>query len=343
MNIDLVIIVLFLVITLTVGFYCGKGVTTFQDYAIGNRKMDSFIIAVSIIATIYGGRSLLALDAFYQESFYKTFDLIYFVMLFLGSRFIILRMKECTGHLSIAESMGSLYGPTTRMITGIFGIMLSIVMLTPQFKVGLSITETLWPEIEQFSAYSGIILALLVISYTAFGGARAVAITDLYQFFLFGVCFPIMIFICICYAKKPLASWQQLTEIPQLTTKEVFQSTKLLQDTLNAFVYGLCHPFFPAWIQRFYMSSSIQQASKGFYKSTCIQLIFTIVCLTIVMVLHLGNHDIKNNQHIIDYLVKLARFPGIRGIIVTAIMALLMSTADSYLHIASDLQMMYYL
>lgn len=337
MHIDLVIIGIFLILTLAIGLYCSKGIATFQDYAVGNRKMGQFIIAISIIATIYGGRSFLALDDFYQESIYKTLDLIYFIILALVSRCILLRMKAFAGHFSIAESMGSLYGPTVRVITAIFGILLSIAMLAPQFKVSLSITNTLWPDIEGISANSGIILALLVISYTTLGGARAVALTDIYQFFLFGVCFPIMIFICLYYAKKPLASWQQLAELPQLATKEALRLHKLLQDGLYACVYGLCHPFFPAWIQRFYMSSSIQQASKGFYISTFIQVILTIVCLSIVMALHVGNHPIPSNGHVINYLVNLVHFPGIRGIFITAIIALLMSTADSYLHIASVL------
>ena len=70
-NIDLIIVAIFLIITLIVGIYYGRGIITFQDYAVGNRKMSTTVITISLVATIYGGRILnYELRDYYHDGFY---------------------------------------------------------------------------------------------------------------------------------------------------------------------------------------------------------------------------------------------------------------------------------
>lgn len=339
MNIDLIIISIFLVITLAIGLYCGKGITTFQDYAVGNRKIRSTVLAISLVATVYGGRSLTdGLDIDYRYGFYRFMCMIAQIAgFYIASRFIILRMETFIGHLSIAESMGSLYGPTVRMLTGIFCIIFSTFILTSQLQVGLTITKILYPAIEQFSTHSAIILALLVISYATFGGIRAVVLTDVYQFLLFGLCMPILIFVSLYHVNNPLVNWQKLTTIPYFNFNKVFTLHNTLKWISRSFICGFLCIFEPLCIQHFYMAASTQRATKTFYKRIIIGAILNILLLSTAVAVHLGNHTIAPHQHVIDYLMQLANFPGMRGILVTVIIALLMSTADSSLHTAAVL------
>lgn len=55
MNIDLIIVGVFLVITLSVGLYYGRGTNTFKDYAVGSSTMPPWAITVSLIATLSTG------------------------------------------------------------------------------------------------------------------------------------------------------------------------------------------------------------------------------------------------------------------------------------------------
>ncbi|AWN81678.1 hypothetical protein [Candidatus Cardinium hertigii] len=57
-HIDFIIIGLSLIGTLVIGIYYGRGIKTFQEYAVGNRKMATSVIAISLVATIYGGSHL---------------------------------------------------------------------------------------------------------------------------------------------------------------------------------------------------------------------------------------------------------------------------------------------
>ncbi|MDD9140127.1 MAG: hypothetical protein NQ127_04430 [Candidatus Cardinium sp.] len=53
-HIDLMIIGLSLIGTLVIGIYYGRGIKTFQEYAVGSKKMATSVIAISFIATVYG-------------------------------------------------------------------------------------------------------------------------------------------------------------------------------------------------------------------------------------------------------------------------------------------------
>ncbi|MDD9140011.1 MAG: sodium:solute symporter family protein, partial [Candidatus Cardinium sp.] len=335
---DLLIIGIFLFLTLAIGFYYGKGILTFQDYAVGNRKIASTAITLSLLATIYGGRAIYDTLNFYYDKGVSAYirDLFLPVIYFIFSRFVIVRMHEFIGHLSIAESMGSLYGSAVRVITGILGIMVAIVALIVQIRISLEITSLLFPEITEISTYVIILSTLLWIGYTTVGGARSVAITDVYQFLLFGLCFPLLIFVFLYYAKGPLIKGQKIISIIhfQISKTHAQEMAKVL---LYSCIISTGLFFNPACFHRFYMSASLTQACKVLNRSAIIRIFIPILFLMVLIALLAAGHTIQHNQNIIKYIIDCKYFPGLRAVLVTAIYALIMSTADSYLHIASVL------
>lgn len=338
-NIDLLIIGIFLMVTLAIGMYYSRGITTFRDYAVGNRKTSTMVLTTSLIATVYGAKALhVGFNDHYREGFYAFKYLSGSVSVYLASRFLIVRMKEFVGHLSIAESMGSIYGPTVRTLTAILGIILSITILAAQIKIGLDMTIKIFPH----SARLQIMMAsLLVIGYATFGGARAVALTDLYQFLLFGLYVPMLLFVLLYYYNGNLwVGLKNLTTMPQFNLNSLFTWHDTLKNNLTWLIWwSLFTSFNPAYIQRFYMASSLPQAVKVFKRSSMIRILFfTPLFLIVAVALHLsGSHGIQSHQSTLDYIMHLNYWPGMQGVFITAIFALLMSTADSVLHIASVL------
>ncbi|WP_419241457.1 sodium:solute symporter family protein [Cardinium endosymbiont of Nabis limbatus] len=232
--------------------------------------------------------------------------------------------------------MGHLYGQVVRILTAIIGVIKTVALVAAQFKVGMNVSLLLFPEIKEFAAFSTMIIGLLVILYSTFGGARAVALTDVYQFFLFGVCFPILI-CTFLYHAQPSTHWKSFMMMPQFDPVTVCTWNNTLKDALATFIWHTVFPFDPARVQRIYMASSVQQAAKVFLISAVIRIIFPLLFLTIVASLYIGGHTINPGQDVLDYVIRLAYFPGIKGLLVTDIIALLMSTADSNLHAASVL------
>ncbi|MDD9139355.1 MAG: HD domain-containing protein [Candidatus Cardinium sp.] len=338
MDINLIIIISFLVTTLIIGIYCGRGVCTFKDYAVGNRQMSTWVITISLMATIYGSRFLYAvLSGYYRRGLYAIIrDLIApLFMFYLTSRFLSIRMKEFLRDYSIAESMGKLYGPVVRIVTAVLGIIVAISVLLLQFKHGLSVilASPLFKIAPYPPIYYAIILALLTIIYSTFGGARSVAWTDVYQFFIFGVCFPIITFLLLYHVQDPWTNWRRSSSVAQFFN--LYQG-----DHLHMLTYVACYSIFtfdPAQIQRFYMCPSVQQAAKVFSRSAIIRIGMAFSFLLVIIALHIGGHLIDSKENVLDYIINLAYFPGMQGLLITTIIALLMSTADSYLHTASIL------
>ena len=314
MDVDILIIALFLISTLAIGLYASKGVTTFKDYAVGNRQISTTVISFSLIATIYGGRVLSAMmDAHYHQGFYAfILDLTSVVNVYLASRFVIVRMQEFVGHLSIAESMGRIYGSVTRVISAILGIIMSIAAITVQIKIGFSVTTLFFPELAHLSIYSPILLTIIFIVYASFGGARSVALTDVYQFCLFGVCFPMLIYTLFYYTNGP-TSWTKISNCLPLNVNQVFVWNDILLKILPCFLWRSIFPFDPARMQRFYMVTSVQQAVKVFNRTAIARIVFPILFLSIAAALHICNHTIPKNQDVLHYILGLSYFPGMRA------------------------------
>lgn len=244
-------------------------------------------------------------------------------------------MKEFLGDCSIAQSMGKLYGPVCRVATAILGIIVSISTLLLQFKYGLAviIASPLFKEAPYSPIYYGIALALLTIIYSTFGGARAIAWTDVYQFFIFGVCLPIIAFLLLYHVQDPWTNLKKSTSVSQFFN--LHQGNHL-----HMLTYVACYSIFtfdPAQMQRFYMCASVQQAAKIFSRSAIIRIGMACSFLLVIIALHIGGHAVDSKDSVLDYIINLAYFPGMQGLLITTIIALFMSTADSYLHTASIL------
>ncbi|WP_243516975.1 sodium:solute symporter family protein [Candidatus Cardinium sp. cBcalN1] len=338
MYIDYTIMIIFLLITLVIGLYASKRIHTFKAYAVGTRELSTFALTASLIATVYGGGFLdIRLNDYYHRGFDALIrDFIFPIGYYCISRFIIVRMKAFMGHLSIAESMGMWYGPSIRAITASFGILMAIAMLAIQFKVGLKILHAVFPTMKDYALPWAIVLSLIVIVYASFGGAKAVILTDVYQFFLFFVCFPIIIFTLLHPINNLGNNWQAFIQIPKFNPENAFRYNNMLAIFIT-YTILILFSLNPSDIQRVYMSSSVQQASKVFCNTAIIDIILLFLMFTLAIALYVGGHKIGSEQNILDYLLELDYYTGIKGLLVSTIIALLMSTADSELHIASVL------
>ena len=104
---------------------------------------------------------------------------------------MIPRMARFLGSLSIAESMGSLYGKQVRIISAISGIIPAIGSIAIQFVILSSMVSYL---LGVSSSIALILSSMIVISYSAVGGIRAITFTDVIQFATFGVVIPTVSF-----------------------------------------------------------------------------------------------------------------------------------------------------
>ena len=192
MNIDILILILFLSINLIIGLFFSRGIKDIKEYALGGRNFSTATIAATMIATWLGGSSFfMTVSETYSEG-------LYFIIPGLGdgaSFFIIAyliapRITEFLGKLSVADVMGNLYNKNIRMITAILAIMPALGNIAIQFSVLATLLNYL---LGISSIYSVLISGIVVITYSTFGGIKAVTFTDMIQFFTFGVVIPMVV------------------------------------------------------------------------------------------------------------------------------------------------------
>jgi len=121
-SIDLIIFFGFLAVNTFVGIFAGKENTTIADYALGDRKFSTGAIAGTLIATWIGaGFFLFSVSKIYTSGLPFIFIMIANgLMLLLLSVFYIPRMKSFLGNVSIASTMGNLYGKHVQVLSAIY-------------------------------------------------------------------------------------------------------------------------------------------------------------------------------------------------------------------------------
>ena len=111
-DIDVAIVVGFLLVNLAVGLYYGRGIKTIKQYSLGGRNFNTATLSATIIATwIGGGFFASALSETYKEGLWHVFARFGDVLtLLIVGYFIAPRIKEFFGDFSVADTMGKLYG-----------------------------------------------------------------------------------------------------------------------------------------------------------------------------------------------------------------------------------------
>ena len=193
-NIDLLIVFTISLVILIVGIAKGQEVQSIKEFAIGKRSFSTTALVCTVVATWVGGDDFfIFISESYQHGLY--FILSYILgtttVLIITAVIFIPRMKEFMGKLSIAEAMGDLFGTKVRLVSSIAGILGTLGAIAAQFKIAGLLFEYSF-GVANF--YGIIIGALIVITYSTFGGIKSVTFTDVIQLFLFGAVVPTLAF-----------------------------------------------------------------------------------------------------------------------------------------------------
>ena len=326
MSVDVIIVFSYLILTLAYGLYVGRGVKNISEYAIGNRDFTTPILAATIIAT-YASSSgfFINITKSYADGFYKLFatsGLIFFM--FFTAYFIAPRMKPFFGKLSIPEILGSIYGKNIRILSSIPVIIISSAFVAIQIKV-LSTTITHFSGIDP--QITVLFTALIIVIYSAFGGIRAVTLTDFIQFGTFMVAVPLL------YA----FFWWQL-ELPQNTSNRDALISHLFYFDENKFnyymmifLYFMISTLYAPDVQRMLMARDTEQITKSYSIAAKLLLGLLFLISMIGALVYVINPNLEEKQ-VLPFIMEKLTMPGLKGALFTGILAMSMSTADSNLN-----------
>jgi SSS family solute:Na+ symporter len=209
-TIDYVILIVYLVATLALGLYIGRGIRTGKDFFLGGRRLPWWAIGMSLVATDIGGTDIIGVGgAAYSHGFaVANFEWIGCVPAMIVASFVFVPYFYRTGIYTIPEFMERRYNPAVRVALAAcwlafmacnLGIMLlasaKMTVLLFQWNEFVTLTkiaESLGLENTNLfvrlvslllspEAISILMTAALVGIYTCAGGLAAVVYTDMIQ------------------------------------------------------------------------------------------------------------------------------------------------------------------
>ena len=335
-NIDSAIFIGFLVATIFLGLFSSYGVKNIKEYAIGNRNFSTATIVATIVATWASGQAFFTiLLETYSSGLYFLWSVMGYILCLLSIGIVFApRMGEFLGKLSIAEAMGDMYGKHVRIITAITGFVASAGMIALQLKVSGMLFSYCFGSPEIYGIFVG---GAIITFYSSLGGIKSVTFTDIIQFLTFGTMIPAL----ALFIMGTLDSVDVLTHT--ITTHELFDYNQVFDFSRSKsvyfiflFLFNFIPAFNPAFFQRIVIARNTAQVKKSFVISafTCLFIVLTIAFISLLI---LSTHPELDNNDIVKHILLNYTAPGLKGFILAGIMAMVMSTADSYINSTSVL------
>jgi Na+/proline symporter len=333
--IDYVIFIMALVAVLIVGLKSGGKIKNLEDYATSRRrKFSTPVLAMTLMATAIGSNTTVgAIAEIYNSGIiYMVSHLLTLVGTFLliqyAAKFIAGRYE---GVISLHGIIEREYGVWAARLSASFSVFITLISLAMQV-IGMGYIAKAFLGIPFF--WGAALSSGVFILYSSVGGIRSVVYTDVVQFFIILVVFPILTGVIIYKAGGvgPILAALPLEKLKVIDHPNIVEYSFLTLFWMMPFslLYGI-------FIQRFLMcenAKELRQIGMSWVAfETILIIMITIIALSGLVLLQ----DINSGKEVVPALMRDYLPIGLRGLAITAFFAVIMSTADSYLNAATIL------
>ncbi len=340
----LVVFAIYMAFMIIVGFFFSTKSNSNKEYVLGGRQLNPWVTALSAQASDMSGWLLTGVPGMAFAAVLDAKSALYVIIgLFIGTwvnwLLVAKRLRVYTevagDSLTIPEYFVKRFDDQKGIIGFIAGVIILFfftIYTASMFSAGAKLFQVVFGLDYKIGLVIGVVI---VVSYTFLGGFKAVSWTDLFQGLI--MFFALIIVPVIVYAK--LASPNK--EIVLNYTKEIFmisQSNKVPGlDVINSIGWGLGYFGMPHILVRF-MATKDKRTIKPARIIAIIWVAITMVAALFIGIVGVGvvERGTIDNEAIFMKIVKSQFSPFMAGILLTAILAAIMSTADSQLLVASS-------
>lgn len=331
--IDVSVIVAYLILCLFIGLYKAGKIKTIREYTLGTGYISTAVLFFTIFATHIGAGSTVGeVEALHSMGLIFAISMLAQPLIWVVTAKIFvsnIQIFKDAGCMSVSDIMGFLYGKPGKWITNVFAMLLSIGVIAVQigaigylFNYFLGITH----ELGIFIGFGALVV------YSLFGGIRAVALTDTFQGLVLLVAIPIA---CIV-AFHTVGGYDGLINgLPK-----THLSIDWTKDNVLLLASLLFYAVMPAptgvFVQRFLMANDSKQLARSLKLVALVSVPFTMVLCLIGFVIKVKAPEVEPNTAFF-YLIGNYLPIGITGLLISGILAAIMSTADSWLNTTSVL------
>jgi len=323
---DWALLALYFVALVLIGIQTIKRIESSDDFAVaGNRIIWPVFFGSLAAAFLGGGASLGNAGASYSDGYVYMFAFFAFgLQTLLVGAFVAPRLKRYAGAHTVGDVMAEHYGPMARLLTGILSIALCAGILGAQ---ALAIGTVVNATIDVPTVPAIVIGMAVVVTYSTFGGAWAVIQTDMLQFVILGVFLPLALIIGLFRAG---GAGELVANAPDLHTSFLGDWTwAAFIGVFVAFLLG--ETLVPPYAQRTFSTPDSRHARLGFMLSGVFAFAFFFVAASLGLVALELFPGIEPDQALPTIVMELMPV-GLVGLLVAALLAVVMSTASSYLN-----------
>ncbi|NRA74027.1 MAG: hypothetical protein HRU36_04735 [Rickettsiales bacterium] len=330
-DIDIAIVIGYMFFCLVIGLLKYGKIKTIRDYTLGVKPFSTVVLLATVFATTVGAGYVIGnAGKVYELGLIYIIPLFFIsIALFILAKLLIpnLQMFRENNFISLSDIMEHWYGKVGRWTTNIVAISLSLAVTA----VSVIAIGYLLHYFFDISENMGIIAGLIVVTcYSVFGGVASVSFTDVFQFLIFFIALPVA---CII-------SYQQAGGIENVWFALPDTHTHISSKKIPLFISFIFYALVPMaeipFIQRALMAKDKAQFKKSFIGVAILMIPLLLIVSLVGLITYYNNPNIESGKvlyHFIDHYLPV----GIKGLMVSGVLAIIMSTQDSYLNTTSVL------
>jgi sodium/proline symporter len=343
-TIQLIVIALYLIGMVVIGFFFYSTKQDFSDYILGGRKLNSWTGALSAQASDMSGWLLMGLPAAaYLSGLSEIWIAVGLAIgTYLNWKFVAKRLRKYTevsnNSLTLSDFFENRFRDNTRILRIVSALVIVIfftVYTSAQFAAGAKLFQLVIGIDYHWALIVGVIV---IIAYTLLGGFLAVSTTDFIQGVLMFFALIIVPFVAVAELGGFGTAFDTLKNVDPGFLSVTGGGTISLIAVVSSMAWGLGYFGQPHILVRFMAIKSSEEINKA----RVIAMVWVVIALCaavfvgIVGQAYFIDAPLADAETVFMMLINSLFNPAIGGVLLAAILAASMSTADSQLLVAAS-------
>lgn len=335
--IDWIIIAVYMVAMLVIGFIANKKIDSMDDFILGGRRFTVPALVGTILATMVGSGMLMgAVGNVYESGATSTAFWIYFGMgIGLLTMGVWAKRIRRTNARSLAEIV-STFGTPARLAAAVVVSIYAVALVAINIAGLRTVIVYVFSGIDISIPVATIIAAAISIAYTALGGFYAVVWTDVAQLgiMLLGV-FIIGPIVGLSLIDGGMDTVVTTYESAGMTITNPLAGGLTMGIVGTVLTYFLTSPGDPTMPQRALSAKTSKTARTAFIITGVIAFIMGAILLILGGAIHVAMPGVEVKDSVLPLFVATYYPPVVKGICLAGIVAAVMSSFDSFLILAT--------
>lgn len=325
--IDSAVIIVYFLAMILVGVYFSKKIKNNDSFAVADRSLSLPIMVGTTVATCMGaGTALGDVGYMFEVGLIGLVSVAMWNVGWIGQN-VMAKKLRASETSSLPEFLEKRYGKSTRNIAAFVLLVMVANSTAAQFAAGGTILETLGI----MDMKTGVIVGgIIIILFTLFGGLYSVAVTDTVH------CIVIFIGVAIIV---PIVAFAKAGGVTEVFTRAAVETPQMLSWSSMpvivlvgyALSYLLAAGAHPGYAQRILASKDTKTAVKGSVLSNVFSFVIEIPILLVPLTAFIILPNLSNGEMMVPTVVATFFPPVLKGLVLAGLIALVVTTADSFL------------